>query len=642
MKNRGDFEDIIRELEKKKSLREADLRKLNTFLTVLRPDDTPVSSADGDRLERIRGDLHSEIRSRGYTRFSPLRMVKRNPAFVMGLAAVFLVTILIGRLYRYDSRDTISGTIITQGDVTINRNGHSFQVSGSDRIVKGDRLIVPEGSGAELVLGRNIRVFLPPSSDMIFDQGASARYDISLHLLRGSAAVTLEKLAKTDNVELLTPLTRAVVKGTSFAVRINLDGSVRYEVYDGKIRLAARIPDNMKINSETRGGIDATFDENAVDLERNTVCTSELTRDDIARLSGGAVSSAGGFFRLRVVKPYEFQLDTMFPSGVLNIRRESVSEPKPSDNGDHSTLAGYPDYLLVWKKINIEVRRGVSISASSPAGILWSRNFEDSPVTRPLIVDNRIHLFTGPEFLQILDPQTGAILKRVRLGAAVHPLFAPVTDGKVGYSVLTGGVLLCIDQDGNILWRKDLTGQPSSYPAWNDQLVFIALDSGYIIALDRRSGLIVLRFQTECMIETLCALQKSVIYITGSGMVSRYSIEGDETLWSIRLNGSGRIWAFPEADGAVILFQSGETYRLSSRGKVLWQKELPGKIIPAPVFDGETVYAASGGDFFALNCDSGDIRWSCALKEEPTGPPILINNEIFYLSSGPGVVTLRK
>ena len=230
-----------------------------------------------------------------------------------------------------------------------------------------------------------------------------------------------------------------------------------------------------------------------------------------------------------------------------------------------------------------------------------------------------------------LDRKTGKTLwERVAKTAVPHEGFhrqygsfasnSPATDGKFVYASFGSRGVYCYDLDGKLIWEKDLGvkmqmrlqfGEGSAPLLAGDQLILnYDHDAGsFIVALDKRTGKELWRTKRE--------------EVSAWSMPLMIEHKGRK---QIVVSGSGKVRAYAPEDG-----------------KVIWEcAGLGVNVIPAPVAQGDLVYAMSGfrdpklmairlgkeGDL--TNSDA--VVWSQTRGMSYTPSPVLHDNKIYTLT----------
>jgi outer membrane protein assembly factor BamB len=200
-------------------------------------------------------------------------------------------------------------------------------------------------------------------------------------------------------------------------------------------------------------------------------------------------------------------------------------------------------------------------------------------------------------------------------------------------------------------WNVELPAPPSGGAAMDADRVFVPIDDGHLIALDRESG------DTEWSIElasTLAPLAAGPVIVAGT----------PETVVALDPATGGQLWATPirtgvlralalSADGRRVLAVSRtriesldvrtgarewereitttddallvttdatSAYVATGGGRIIsialqdgaprWERELPGRLSP-PVANGDRVYVGSNANaFHALDAGNGKVRWT--------------------------------
>lgn len=174
----------------------------------------------------------------------------------------------------------------------------------------------------------------------------------------------------------------------------------------------------------------------------------------------------------------------------------------------------------------------------------------------------------------------------------------PIVSKGVVYASSGPGVLAVRAQDGKRIWfTQPKEGQKQVSPALDDKALYIPIPHAQVLALDRRTGQEIWRFQAD---ESINASP---------------SIVGDKLY-------------FGSADASVF-------YCVSTEGHLVWKKttELLPNSIPA-IANGIVVFPTEhiGSDrvlVLALNADTGAEVWHSEQKEGTTSPSILGESVVF-------------
>ena len=168
---------------------------------------------------------------------------------------------------------------------------------------------------------------------------------------------------------------------------------------------------------------------------------------------------------------------------------------------------------------------------------------------------------------------------RGALTVAGSKLFAGGSDGRAyAFDKFTGGVL----------WSIPFPSAFNTQPVLNSGRVYFGSEDGTLIALDEGTGRVIWRYRTKGAVHGPVAVVENTVFF-GSGDGYIYAVSSDKGSLKWRKRTGGGVEAVKTA-GDTLLAASLDNfaYLLNLKGKMIWKKQLPGRIAAQPLMDQET------------------------------------------------------
>jgi outer membrane protein assembly factor BamB len=175
-----------------------------------------------------------------------------------------------------------------------------------------------------------------------------------------------------------------------------------------------------------------------------------------------------------------------------------------------------------------------------------------------------------------------------RLAASASKLFGGSRDGRV----------YAFDKStGDILWFVQHTSAFSSSPTVHNQRVYIGSEDGTLLSLDESTGRILWRYRTPKAIYGNISVAENVIFFgSADGYVYAFSEISGRLLWR-RRTGAAVQAVISTSNGILVTSLDNFVYLLSTRGELLWKRQLAGRIAAMPLIDARNaLFAPLGGD----------------------------------------------
>jgi outer membrane protein assembly factor BamB len=231
-----------------------------------------------------------------------------------------------------------------------------------------------------------------------------------------------------------------------------------------------------------------------------------------------------------------------------------------------------------------------------------------------------------------------------------------------GALVIDGGLLLGASADGRIYALDKGTGAPAwivktehsfrSAPTANAGRLILASEDGYLLIITSKTGAIIRRYRTGSAQAAPFSVAGRMLY-TGStdGYVTAFRETGGrlETLWRRRAGTSAQTLTSTPA-GLLVASRDNFVYFLSHRnGSRLWKKQLPGRVVGAPLVGSDSaLFAILGGEVcVALSLADGKQVNTLALGEgnaastppQGVGPYVIVPTRSGLIAFAPSDTT---
>lgn len=194
--------------------------------------------------------------------------------------------------------------------------------------------------------------------------------------------------------------------------------------------------------------------------------------------------------------------------------------------------------------------------------------------------------------------------------------------------------------DPTLLWRADTAGEVYSSPAVVDGTVYLGSKSGFLQALDAKTGEERWRFDLgDYIIRASPAVVDGTVYITAGFSLFAVDAETGEERWRVPIRFAGQ--SSPAVVDGVVYVSSHEglLYAVdAATGIQRWQYQTDGLVFSSPaVADGSIYFGGVNGDLYALDVATGRPRWRFSTGGDVYSTPAVANG-IVYVSSKSRVV----
>jgi len=278
------------------------------------------------------------------------------------------------------------------------------------------------------------------------------------------------------------------------------------------------------------------------------------------------------------------------------VSSREAQEAKPAKSGTASspapaTTAAKPDTMAKSAARRIDLRSAMNVNLPSPARDLEAVSYSTSdgktgwvlrlpgsrPIATPAYADGMLFVGGGygsHEFYAV-DADTGKVIWKTQTGDD-GPTAAVVADGMVAFNTESCTLVIVDERRGRVIWQEWLGDPLMSQPA----------------------------------------IDKGVLYMAHPAATGR-------------LAKPAQFHPRPATPGASHRLLAAEL----STGRHLWEQEIAGDVITAPVISDGTVYFTTfGGTSYALKAADGSVVWVKA--NAATSAPVVAGGQLFETRKG--------
>jgi outer membrane protein assembly factor BamB len=168
-------------------------------------------------------------------------------------------------------------------------------------------------------------------------------------------------------------------------------------------------------------------------------------------------------------------------------------------------------------------------------------------------------------------------------------------------------------------WTVSLTSPPSAAPGFDQQMAYVPLNGGDLVAIDLNEGRV--KWTLAATTTSSPATGDGMVFVAGDGLITALEQSSGRTLWRTPL---GAEVAGPlHWDGGWVLASTaaGELVAVqASDGQVLWRSPLGATLAVPPSLSGDRLYVSlADRRILALDHASGSPLWTLELREDVTG-----------------------
>jgi len=340
---------------------------------------------------------------------------------------------------------------------------------------------------------------------------------------------------------------------------------------------------------------------------------------------------------------------------------------------------------------------GIAASWSATENVRWRLEMPGPGPSTPVVWEHRIFLTSadGDDLVVMAVSTTGKQLWKKKLDTGNREVLSgesnlaapsPTTDGKHLWAMLGTGALVCLDLDGNEIWRLDLQKlhEPvkinfgiSSSPVLDGDRLYVQIlhtNQQLVLALNKNTGKEIWKHArvTDAKKECLHSYASPVVYrsgetewllVHGADYLSAHRVSNGDEVWRIgglqdpsSYNPTLRLVATPTVYGDLVVVPSAKNGPVlavdptgaagdvtASGAGVRWRLDNGTPDVPSPVvYDGLVYLCRENGILTVVDAKDGEVVYS----ERPhrarhRGSPLVADGKV-YLMGMDGTVTVVK
>ncbi|MBN2158637.1 MAG: PQQ-binding-like beta-propeller repeat protein [Spirochaetes bacterium] len=639
-KEDNDIRRITDGLRSGRRFRNANLDKLLQILERSElhvPQGLMMDAADAPRLREIAPTALSSARKRRRLSVPTSSIVRWALVPACAAAAALIFFFAWPRLFRGEAAGT---AIAVSGDVRLLSAGAHRTLREGDDVGRDDVILSGPSSRADISFpgGLVLRV-LPGSRVSLLKTYVTGRKRTFDALVTGGGCIMrVSRLEAGESALIHTPTSVASVKGTMFGVRVDADGTVRYEVYEGTVRVRRCLPPDRSVEPEAAMVLERYFEDAAVELKASQACRIGTDRKPLYALTGSNVRNALPDLSIPVIATgtaCEMQLPNE-AAGFPGMPGAGIAaRPAPEPRGS-VYLMYVPDLDFVLKI----GKRYIALVRSQETR--WSLDLDGTIASLPVFESTSLYVSTVSGAAMKIDLYTGKILWTAHMDDSMHPRTSPVLDESGLYCATVRGLLYKFDHDGRLLWRSDIGCRVTATPVCSGSHVFVPAADGRLIGVDGKTGAASVGASFGSGIAALGARADRIFVATEAGSLFCYRHRDGKTLWRYEIaesiNGDMLV-----RHGSIYMFGRGGTiYRISADGLLLWSRDTGRPIVKRPAEDESRLYIPAGGVLLSVDKKTGDIARASLEPAINSGNVAVTKDTIYFESEKSGFTSLRK
>ena len=217
----------------------------------------------------------------------------------------------------------------------------------------------------------------------------------------------------------------------------------------------------------------------------------------------------------------------------------------------------------------------------------------------------------------------------------VRPLRGALTlgDGKIFAGGSDGRAYAFDKRTGGVLWSIPFALVFSNQPVVKNGKVYLGTEDGTLLALDEATGRLLWRYRTKGAIHGPVAVNDEYVYFgSGDGYVYALSTDKGRMKWQKRTGGGVESVVLCGDDSLLAASLDNFAYLLNLHGKMLWKKQLPGRISAQPLTVEQTALFTplSSSEAVVLGLKDGKQVNTLTAGEELTSSasPIIVGDTV--------------
>lgn len=542
---------------------------------------------------------------------------------------------------------------IVSGDVVMIRGGIEGILHAGNTVASDDVVVTGANSSADIYFENLLRMRVLGGSrvairTLALDEGARA---FDALVTGGGCVLDVSRLGAGESVSVHSPESVAVVRGTRFGVMVGADGGVRYEVFEGTVRVQRCLPPGGNAAPGTVQALDRYFSDHALDLKGGQACAIRPDRIPARAVTGETMKSV--------------IVSRALPEPVrgLRVMRDDMERLLRSADGrgiTYETGAGRDSRrVLFTEREAAQDRGGVSLlyipvldciikignrrlTAVRSEEVLWSVPLDGPVLTTPAYEATSLYFSTGRGMITTIDLFTGATQWKAAVPGSRYGNISLTLDAGGLYCASSSGTLAKFDRSGEMLWSIRTHEVISTRPVISDQLVFVPTGAGSLFGFDTSSGAKIVKVSIRGSIVSIAARKNAVFIATSAGRLYCYNHGDDTMLWEYQVHDAPVCDMSISGNSAYLFGRGGRIYRINADGNLVWDRDLGIPIVKRPSEDAASFYVPASDSLFVVDKITGDVTWSLVLPNITSNNVAVSKGHIFFETGKKRLSSLKK
>jgi hypothetical protein len=470
----------------------------------------------------------------------------------------------------------------------------------------------------------------------------------------GGCVIQVGTLVAGESVSVRTPASVAVVRGTVFGVRIEDTGAVRYEVFEGKVRIQRSIPDGASVTPAAAAILEKYFEEHAVEISGRQACGigpdakplgtvgDKNVRDAIAAVSLPELLPADAGLHLQIVAEKLMKTGDARDLKNLPVRGPGGNDLKQQVPGGGKPPSGVVNLIYVPELDLILTVGDRTITAYKFDEARWTLGLDESISSLPILEGTSLYVAAVNGTVARIDLHNGAKRWAARLNGEMAKNTRLALDRNGVYCATAQGVLYKLSREGEVLWQAAIGGAISATPVMADRMVFVPTRGGSLIGIDVSSGAQITKADVGSSITSIGAYKDNVFILSGTGRLCCYNYKKDGLLWDALINDAVTGDMVVDNNSVYLFGKKGRIYCYSIEGSVKWERDIGSPILKMPSYDDSCFYVPAALTLYVVDKATGNITWSLLVPRIMSGNVAVSKEHIYFGIDKNGLASLKK
>jgi outer membrane protein assembly factor BamB len=290
-----------------------------------------------------------------------------------------------------------------------------------------------------------------------------------------------------------------------------------------------------------------------------------------------------------------------------------------------------------------------SISVFAQNDLLWRFPTDSAIYSTPVISGDHVYFGSSDTYLYSLTKSGGKLNWKFKTNGKVNSSVA-ATEKSVLFSSMDGKIYAVNKTNGALQWtfktrgeqRYDLWDYYLSSPVVHNQVVYDGSGDSSIYALDAVNGKKIWQYKTNGIVHATPVIKDSTVFVGSyDGWFYALDSKNGNLRWKFKTVGDAY---FPKGEIQKAAIIHKNTIYFGSRdfniyaldlvtGTGRWNmKERGSWVIATPHFYNDNIYFGTSDThrFYAMNAESGEIKWTLPINMRVYGTASSIGNQIIF------------